>query len=498
MNSDIDENNIIELNITSKQNLEHQLLPQTNLIKFHSAIVGHKNQEVTKRKSFDESNKLGDSENLNVMKSSEFKLIWLLQNFTKMSLDMNTCYIILQKTNLEEDISLEMVFNNILNEYFAEKIAQEDAFDQNENKNIANKAKNILISKIFFREKQQMNINEGKEEKAVVIDIENKKEDDIAQPKLKCIICYEDHLESNYFKNEKINHDICSFCLVNYVKQKIFTNEILKIKCPDDCGMIFDENDIKFILQNQGDTFSKYLKFKNIATINQDPFVIWCVKVDCPGYIKGEKNSKKLACPLCNQEICFLCRNAWHEGRNCEEAMNSEFISYVKKVEAKDCPKCKSKIEKFEGCNHMTCARCKYNFCWICLGKYSSNHYEWYNVFGCPKMQYSRMRYSSVCSKCRWILIFFKIIIFILFVLLCIAGCLIAYAVCPPFFAIKLPFDYKYKTWKKKIKNKCFKVVYPIIFTLGVILLLPITTPLLYITGPCVLAFLIISIGDDD
>ena len=34
------------------------------------------------------------------------------------------------------------------------------------------------------------------------------------------------------------------------------------------------------------------------------------------------------------------------------------------------CPKCNVCIEKNGGCNHMHCCKCKYDFCWICLGGY--------------------------------------------------------------------------------------------------------------------------------
>ena len=42
----------------------------------------------------------------------------------------------------------------------------------------------------------------------------------------------------------------------------------------------------------------------------------------------------------------------------------------------KKCPNCKIWTEKNEGYNHMTCAECKYQCCWLCLGEYNLNHYS--------------------------------------------------------------------------------------------------------------------------
>ena len=43
----------------------------------------------------------------------------------------------------------------------------------------------------------------------------------------------------------------------------------------------------------------------------------------------------------------------------------------------KKCPVCHKPIEKNQGCNHMTCKAaaggCGYEFCWMCLGKWSEH-----------------------------------------------------------------------------------------------------------------------------
>ena len=54
-----------------------------------------------------------------------------------------------------------------------------------------------------------------------------------------------------------------------------------------------------------------------------------------------------------------------------EEDMEGEFRSeYWKECYTKPCPNCGISIEKSDGCDHMTCAYCYYEFCWICLADY--------------------------------------------------------------------------------------------------------------------------------
>ena len=42
----------------------------------------------------------------------------------------------------------------------------------------------------------------------------------------------------------------------------------------------------------------------------------------------------------------------------------------------KKCPRCKIYTEKNEGCNHMTCPHCQYQWCWLCEGRYTYGHYN--------------------------------------------------------------------------------------------------------------------------
>lgn len=46
------------------------------------------------------------------------------------------------------------------------------------------------------------------------------------------------------------------------------------------------------------------------------------------------------------------------------------------------CPNCKMWIQKDGGCPHMKCEKCKYEFCWHCLGSYKGYRHE--NEWICP------------------------------------------------------------------------------------------------------------------
>ena len=59
----------------------------------------------------------------------------------------------------------------------------------------------------------------------------------------------------------------------------------------------------------------------------------------------------------------------WHgELITCEEALNRQLEGWAEENAGNIsfCPMCRTRIEKNKGCNHMTCAFCKYEFCWSC------------------------------------------------------------------------------------------------------------------------------------
>ena len=66
----------------------------------------------------------------------------------------------------------------------------------------------------------------------------------------------------------------------------------------------------------------------------------------------------------------------------------------------------------------MTCAFCKYEWCWICGLKYDYGHFDSY-FFGCPLIQFT----SSDWSLCR--IFMYQVIMVIFWPLLCFISCIV-------------------------------------------------------------------------
>jgi len=83
---------------------------------------------------------------------------------------------------------------------------------------------------------------------------------------------------------------------------------------------------------------------------------------------------------LCGYRFCFSCHKEAHSPASCADVKqwakkckdDSETANWIV-VNTQDCPNCRSAIEKNGGCNHMTCMKCKHEFCWICRGDWKKH-----------------------------------------------------------------------------------------------------------------------------
>lgn len=205
-------------------------------------------------------------------------------------------------------------------------------------------------------------------------------------PEVICEICYMEYLVESTI-TLPCEHMFCHTCINGYLALEINEARVLEIKCCQaDCDFVFEESIIQSIINSQ--LFEKYREFKKNKLTELDPESKWCPNPKCGQIVKRKKkNSNYLKCHSCNTEICFECNEHWHPKLTCDEASDQSYEEWAKGKNIQKCPQCKRRVEKDSGCNHMTCAVCGYQWCWLCRGKYSSVHFDRLNPFGCPGLQ---------------------------------------------------------------------------------------------------------------
>jgi hypothetical protein len=112
--------------------------------------------------------------------------------------------------------------------------------------------------------------------------------------------------------------------------------------------------------QNQQDT--------SVRTAAQLYKQIHCDECETAFVVAHEDRSisRPMRCPgpECKTTYHGSCGRPWHGETPCEKDEAEAAILLQKDV--KECPQCRTAIEKNNGCNHMTCVACKHEFCWTC------------------------------------------------------------------------------------------------------------------------------------
>ena len=83
--------------------------------------------------------------------------------------------------------------------------------------------------------------------------------------------------------------------------------------------------------------------------------------------------------------FCFLCLKEYHGDSPCLRESLQSMEEYAKNFFIKKCPNCGIITEKSSGCNHITCSKCSYQWCWLCNEKYNDEHY---NEGKCKNLQF--------------------------------------------------------------------------------------------------------------
>ena len=191
-----------------------------------------------------------------------------------------------------------------------------------------------------------------------------------------CRVCYEKINDEDKINNSlPCGHLFCSNCWLDYLKTLISEAKTNKIKCMESkCSEYISE---EFIIQHISKDLNlseKYIKFKNRFEIIKDKNKKLCPHVGCDSFLQKSDKTKYVECEN-GHKYCFECLAPPHENKKCKNKNEKKFLKWTKGKRVKRCPNCQMYVERNEGCNHMTCAYCDYQWCWICEQKYDPEHF---------------------------------------------------------------------------------------------------------------------------
>ncbi|TKS81788.1 Ankyrin repeat and IBR domain-containing protein 1 [Collichthys lucidus] len=217
-------------------------------------------------------------------------------------------------------------------------------------------------------------------------------------------------------------HEFCRGCWEGFLNLKIQEGEAHNIFCPAfDCYQLVPVEVIESVVSREMD--KRYLQFDIKAFVENNPAIRWCPQAGCERAVRlnnqgpGTSTSDSLSFPLlrapavdCGKGhlFCWECQGEAHEPCDCEtwklwlqkvNEMRPEELAGVSEAyedaanclwllsNAKPCANCKSPIQKNEGCNHMQCAKCKYDFCWICLEEWKKHSSSTGGYYRCTRYE---------------------------------------------------------------------------------------------------------------
>ena len=217
----------------------------------------------------------------------------------------------------------------------------------------------------------------------------DKKSDDLIN---ECEVCYDElNNEEKDLNSMPCGHLFCTNCWFNYLKTSITEAKVEKIKCMEHgCSEFVSEDFILNHIEGNDDLIAKYNKFKKRAEIIKDKNKKICPNPDCESFLQKSSTSKYVECEN-GHKYCFDCL------KPCDQTLEKQFLKWKKGKRVKRCPRCQMYTEKNEGCNHMTCISCKYQWCWLCEGEYRYDHYE---SGKCRGLQFTRAdNLKCICFK---------------------------------------------------------------------------------------------------
>ena len=197
------------------------------------------------------------------------------------------------------------------------------------------------------------------------------------EKKMECPICNEEFMANRKNRVQNCGHTFCNGCWYDFLSIKIKENKLPSIKCLDyKCKSKLSDDFIINLLNTDKDLIKKYKKYKMELEVINNPNKKLCPFPNCDSYLELKDIKEQYVTCKNNHSFCFVCSKKPHGNLPCETNIDKSMLEYATNNFVKKCPNCSIITEKKDGCNHITCSKCQYQWCWLCNEKYENDHFE--------------------------------------------------------------------------------------------------------------------------
>ncbi|KAJ7153965.1 hypothetical protein C8R43DRAFT_1186848 [Mycena crocata] len=204
---------------------------------------------------------------------------------------------------------------------------------------------------------------------------------EITSAQFDCAICQESHSVEDIAQVDICQHKFCRECMTDYVRSRLTGDRRYPIPCPNclaatgsagSSAVVIDD----WLIQMLPITPAEYDTFEQMSLAAHGD------RLECPrchetAHIEHSENPI-IDCPVypCTAVWCRRCRAIVADDRRrhtCDG--QAEMDDLARRLGWKQCPVCRTRVERSEGCNHMTCIApaCNSHFCYRCGGLIARN-----------------------------------------------------------------------------------------------------------------------------